>query len=158
MLTVSSSRSAECARTEDTEDTDTMAEILSSVFESLDYLDDGFVDGYVSHVGLRRIILETTEVAQQLGPDLARFLLARAESNLYGRLTLAELVIMAQEVARGGWRGRHQLGYGPRSTLHQAAVSLALPHNQEREVKLSYLEQYSCRPPPVFMLLVRMDN
>ena len=134
-----------------------MAEILSSVFESLDYLDDGFVDGYVSHVGLRRIILETTEVAQQLGPDLARFLLARAESNLYGRLTLAELVIMAQEVARGGWR-RHQLGYGPRSTLHQAAVSLALPHNQEREVKLSYLEQYSCRPPPVFMLLVRIGN
>ena len=62
-----------------------------------------------------------------------------------------------QEVARGGLR-RHQLGYGPRSTLHQAAVSLALPHNQEREVKLSYLEQYSCRPPPVFMLLVRMSE
>ena len=97
-----------------------MAEILSSVFEKLDYLDDGFVDGwvgdslssnetrsyliflpvfsYVSHVGLRRIILETSDFTPQLGPDLTRFLLARAEANLYGRLTLAELIIMAQEV------------------------------------------------------------
>ena len=33
-------------------------------------------------------------------------------------------------------------GYGPRSTIHQAAVSLALPLNQEREDKLSYLDQY----------------
>ena len=30
-----------------------------------------------------------------------RFLLARAEANLYGRLTLDELMIMAQEVHRG---------------------------------------------------------
>ena len=33
-------------------------------------------------------------------------------------------------------------GYGPRSTIPQAAVSLALPLNQEREDKLSYLDQY----------------
>ena len=60
-----------------------------------------YIFSYVSHVGLRRIILETSDFPQQLGTDLARFLLARAEANLYGRLTLAELIIMAQEVQRG---------------------------------------------------------
>ena len=93
---------------------------------------------YVSHVGLRRIILETGDITHQLGPDLPRFLLARAEANLYGRLTLAELIILAQEVGRGVRR----FGYGPRSTIHNAAVSLALPLNQEREEKLNYLDQY----------------
>ena len=93
---------------------------------------------YVSHVGLRRIILETGDITHQLGPDLPRFLLARAEANLYGRLTLAELIIMAQEVGRGVRR----LGYGPRATIHSAAVSLALPLNQERQEKLHYLDQY----------------
>ena len=92
----------------------------------------------MSHVGLRRIILETSDLPQQLGTDLTRFLLARAEANLYGRLTLAELIIMAQEVQRGVRR----FGYGPRSTIHNAAVSLALPLNQEREDKLQYLDQY----------------
>ena len=93
---------------------------------------------YVSHVGLRRIILETGDLTHQLGPELTRFLLARAEANLYGRLTLAELIIMAQEVGRGVRR----LGYGPRATIHSAAVSLALPLNQERQEKLHYLDQY----------------
>ena len=83
-----------------------------------------------------------------------RFLLARAESNLYGRLTLAELVIMAQEVSRGV--RRH--GYGPRSTIHQACVSIALPQNQERDVKLSYMDKYSCKPPPIFMLLISLSQ
>ena len=30
---------------------------LEDVFRQLDYLDDGYEDGFVSHVGLRRIIL-----------------------------------------------------------------------------------------------------
>ena len=50
-----------------------MAELLPAVFEQLDYLDDGFVDGYVSHVGLRRIILETSDIAHQLGTNLSRW-------------------------------------------------------------------------------------
>ena len=49
-----------------------MAELLPAVFEQLDYLDDGFVDGYVSHVGLRRIILETADITHQLGTNLSR--------------------------------------------------------------------------------------
>ena len=69
-------------------------------------------------------------------------------------MTLAELIIMAQEVARGVRR----FGYGPRSTIHQACVSLALPHNEERDLKLSYMDQYSCRPPPVFLLLVSLSQ
>jgi len=127
-----------------------LAEILPPVFEKLDYLDDGFVDGFVSHVGLRRIILETPELPEEIGPNLTRFLLARAEANLYGRLTLDELMIMAQEVHRGA--KRH--GYGPRATIHNAAVSIALPNNLEREDRLNYLEEYSCKPPPIFLILL----
>ena len=37
------------------------AQQLQAVFQELDYLDDGYEDGLVSHVGLRRIILETPE-------------------------------------------------------------------------------------------------
>jgi hypothetical protein len=48
---------------------------------------NGLQDGVVSHVGLRRIILETPEVEAEIGPTLTRTLLAHAEQNLYGRLT-----------------------------------------------------------------------
>ena len=58
---------------------------------------------YVSHVGLRRIILEASDMSTQIGPDLTRVLLVRAEANLYGRLTLDQLMILAQEVARGSY-------------------------------------------------------
>jgi len=127
-----------------------LAEVLPAVFERLDYWDDGFVDGFVSHVGLRRIILETPDLPEEIGTNLTRFLLARAEANLYGRLTLDELMIMAQEVHRGA--KRH--GYGPRATIHTAAVSIALPNNVEREDRLDYLDQYSCKPPPLFLILL----
>ena len=53
-----------------------------------------------------------------------RFLLARAEGNLYGRLTLEELAILAQEVARG--LGETRMGYGPRSTIHQAIIKTTI--------------------------------
>lgn len=127
-----------------------LSEVLPSVFERLDYWDDGFVDGYVSHVGLRRIILETPELSEEIGTNLTRYLLTRAEANLYGRLTLNELMIMGQEVNRGS----RKYGYGPRASVHTAAVSIALPNNQERDERLIYLEQYSCRPPPVFLALL----
>jgi rhomboid-related protein 1/2/3 len=58
--------------------------------------------------------------------------------------------MMAQEVHRGG--RRH--GYGPRATIHTAAVSIALPNNMEREERLNYLEEYSCAPPPFFLILL----
>merc|ERR1712210_136914 len=110
---------------------------------------------YVSHVGLRRIILETPELAEQIGNSFARLLLLRAENNLYGRLTLPELMIMAQEVNRGTLgRPAAKRGFGPRATVQSAAVSIALPNNQDREERLTYLDQYSCRPPPFFLLAI----
>lgn len=130
-----------------------LSQLLAEVFERLDYWDDGFVDGYVSHVGLRRIVLETPELGEQIGNTLSRLLLARAEGNLYGRLTLPELMIMGQEVSQGTLH-RAKRGYGPRATVQSAAVSIALPNNQEREDRLSYLDQYSCRPPPLFLVLL----
>ena len=77
-----------------------MTHQLESVFQELDYLDDGYVDGFVSHVGLRRIVLETPELEAEIGATLTRALLVRAEQNLYGRLTLEEFFILAREVAQ----------------------------------------------------------
>ena len=69
------------------------AQQLQAVFQELDYLDDGYEDGLVSHVGLRRIILETPELEADLGPTFTRALLARAEQNIYGRLTFEEFLL-----------------------------------------------------------------
>ena len=71
---------------------------LQNIFQELDYLDDGFQDGLVSHVGLRRIVLETPELEREIGTTFTRALLARAEQNLYGRLTFEEFVMMAREL------------------------------------------------------------
>lgn len=127
-----------------------MAKDLRAVFDRLDYWDDGYVDGYVSHVGLRRILLETPQLTDELGGNLARFLLASAESNLYGRLTLEEFIMMGREIEKGS------RGLGPRHTVHSAAVSIALPNNLEREERLEYLEQYSCKPPPMFLIIISL--
>ena len=54
----------------------------------------------MSHVGLRRIVLETPELEEEIGATLTRALLVRAEQNLYGRLTLEEFIILAREVAQ----------------------------------------------------------
>ena len=50
-------------------------------------------------MGLRRIVLETPELEDEIGATLTRALLVRAEQNLYGRLTLEEFFILAREVA-----------------------------------------------------------
>ena len=76
----------------------TTAQQLQVVFQELDYLDDGYEDGLISHVGLRRIILETPEVEADLGTTFTRALLARAEQNIYGRLTFEEFLLLAREV------------------------------------------------------------
>jgi hypothetical protein len=123
----------------------TSAQHLQAVFQELDYLDDGYQDGVVSHVGLRRIILETPEVETEIGPTLTRTLLAHAEQNLYGRLTFEDFLMMAREVAaysQGYPASAQQMShdripagyYGttPRQTIHNAAVRLAIPV-QERE-------------------------
>lgn len=119
------------------------AQHLQSVFQELDYLDDGYQDGVVSHVGLRRIILETPEVETEIGPTFTRALLAHAEQNLYGRLTFEEFLLMAREVAaysqgypittqRMPDVGRQSYRSTPRQTIHNAAVKLAIPA-QERD-------------------------
>ena len=76
----------------------TTAQQLQVVFQELDYLDDGYEDGLISHVGLRRIILETPEVEADLGTTFTRALLARAEQNIYGNLTFEEFLLLAREV------------------------------------------------------------
>ena len=118
------------------------AQHLQAVFQELDYLDDGYQDGVVSHVGLRRIILETPEVETELGPTFTRGLLAHAEQNLYGRLTFEEFLLMAREVAaysqgyptttttttqRMADASRQSFRSTPKQTIHNAAVRLAIP-------------------------------
>ena len=149
---------------------------LQNIFQELDYLDDGFQDGLVSHVGLRRIVLETPELEREIGTTFTRALLARAEQNLYGRLTFEEFVMMAREVAayqqaaeqqRGGYGPTAVGGRGgragpprqhksaPRNQVHNAAVRLAIPVS-ERDERVSYLDQYSCKPPPFFLLFISL--
>lgn len=146
---------------------------LQTIFQELDYLDDGYNDGLVSHVGLRRIILETPELEAEIGPTFTRALLTRAESNLYGRMTFEEFLLLAREVQSYSTAGRriqaaapvnatidvsHVPQYpksAPKYTLHQAAVKLAIPVN-ERDDRLNYLDEYSCKPPPMFLLLITL--
>ena len=35
---------------------------------------------------------------------------------------------------------------------------VSLPHNEERDTKLSYTDQYNCRPPPLFLVLVSLSQ
>ena len=151
---------------------------LQTIFQELDYLDDGYNDGLVSHVGLRRIILETPELEAEVGPTFTRALLTRAESNLYGRMTFDEFILLAREVqsySTAGRRGGHVASSNqngnqvhpeysgtvqypksaPKHTLHNAAVKLAIPVN-ERDDRLNYLDKYSCKPPPMFILLLSL--
>lgn len=147
---------------------------LQTVFQELDYLDDGYNDGLVSHVGLRRIILETPELEAEIGPTFTRALLTRAESNLYGRMTFEEFILLAREVQSYSTAGRgssrsnqvHAAAYeesnapqypksAPKHTLHNAAVKLAIPVT-ERDDRLNYLDEYSCKPPPMFLLLITL--
>lgn len=143
------------------------AQQLQVVFQELDYLDDGHEDGIVSHVGLRRIVLETPELEEEIGPAFARALLARAEQNLYGRMTFEEFILLASEVAAytRGYRGGISTIYGgqpvplrsmaPKHTIHNAAVRVAIPVS-ERDDRIAYLDQYSCKPPPLFLLLISL--
>ena len=101
------------------------AQQLQAVFQELDYLDDGYEDGLVSHVGLRRIILETPELEADLGPTFTRALLARAEQNIYGRLTFEEFLLLAREVAvyTHGYRQQQQQQHQhPNSAPHNPYV------------------------------------
>lgn len=144
---------------------------LQTIFQELDYLDDGYNDGLISHVGLRRIILETPELEAEVGPTFTRALLTRAESNLYGRMTFDEFILLAREVQSYSTAGRRPMAHNqvhpsydgppqypksaPKHTLHNAAVKLAIPV-RERDDRLSYLDEYSCKPPPMFLLLISL--
>ncbi|XP_040563771.1 rhomboid-related protein 2 [Lepeophtheirus salmonis] len=157
------------------------SEHLESVFRQLDYLDDAFEDGSVSHVGLRRIILETPELEAEIGSALTRTLLNRAERNLYGRISYEEFLDTYSEVLRyqmaqtysssntSGSRNpnnnnnhispqyasRWNSPITPKGHAHYASVKLAIPKS-ERSVRLSYLDQYSCLPPPIFLFLISL--
>ena len=108
------------------------AQQLQAVFQELDYLDDGYEDGLVSHVGLRRIILETPELEADLGPTFTRALLARAEQNIYGRLTFEEFLLLAREVAVYTHGYRQQQSHH-NSSPHHAYVSLKLIEHRNNE-------------------------
>ena len=177
---------------------------LHTIFQELDYLDDGYNDGFISHVGLRRIILETPELEAEVGSTFTRALLNRAEQNLYGRMTWDDFQRLYGEVAAyvgsgggygQGYGGGHHNGnnavspYGagggpangqsaggptgapsaaaapgaapfypksaPKTTINNAAVRLAIPVT-ERDDRLNYLDQYSCKPPPMFLFLISL--
>eukprot|EP00096_Caligus_rogercresseyi_P014912 TRINITY_DN7377_c0_g1_i1.p1 TRINITY_DN7377_c0_g1~~TRINITY_DN7377_c0_g1_i1.p1 ORF type:complete len:363 (+),score=109.99 TRINITY_DN7377_c0_g1_i1:95-1183(+) len=137
------------------------SEHLESVFRQLDYLDDAFEDGSVSHVGLRRIILETPELEAEIGSAFTRTLLNRAERNLYGRLSYQEFlqtysdIIRYQMVTAG--EPQAPASWTPKGQAQSASVKLAIPKS-ERGIRLSYLDAYSCLPPPLFLFLISLGQ
>ena len=106
------------------------AQQLQSVFQELDYLDDGYEDGLVSHVGLRRIILETPELEADLGTTFTRALLARAEQNIYGRLTFEEFLLLAREV----------------TVYHQATSGRVQPYQGQGQVQPQVQQTWIINP------------
>jgi len=60
---------------------------------------------------------------------------------------------MGQDRHLGG-PGANPVRKGTRHAANSAALSIALPNNQERAERLEYLEQYSCRPPPLFLIVL----
>ncbi|QQP49324.1 Rhomboid-like protein [Caligus rogercresseyi] len=109
------------------------SEHLESVFRQLDYLDDAFEDGSVSHVGLRRIILETPELEAEIGSAFTRTLLNRAERNLYGRLSYQEFlqtysdIIRYQMVTAG--EPQAPASWTPKGQAHLPLLSSQFPRN-----------------------------
>ena len=45
----------------------------------------------------------------------------------------------------------------PHRVHNTAAVSITLPNN-EKEDRLNYLDQYSCKPPPLIMLILSLSQ
>ena len=43
----------------------------------------------------------------------------------------------------------------PKTTIHNAAVKLAIPES-ERADRIKYLKQYNCKPPPFFLLAISL--
>ena len=43
----------------------------------------------------------------------------------------------------------------PKNTVHNAAVKLAIPQS-EREERINYLDEYSCKPPPLFLICISL--
>ena len=96
----------------------------------------------------------------EIGSALTRALLNRAEVNLYGRLSYEEFLILAEDVfhyQQQQMAPQRRVGPAPRNHVHNAAVKLALPSG-ERQKRMSYLDQYSCKPPPLFMLLISISQ
>ena len=95
-------------------------------------------------------------------------------------MTFDEFILLAREVQSYSTAGRRGHGHGhnagsnnqvhpeysgtpqypksaPKHTLHNAAVKLAIPVN-ERDDRLNYLDEYSCKPPPMFLLLLSLGQ
>ena len=50
------------------------------------------------------------------------------------------------------------LGVSPNGREAKDKGHVSLPHNEERDTKLSYTDQYNCRPPPLFLVLVSLSQ
>ena len=132
---------------------------MRAVFQELDRMDDGYMDGQVSHVGLRRIILEVPEVEAELGTPMARALLIRAEQNLLGLMNFEEFLILAYELVQyssGKYPNyNHEGKKNLNSPFQEIAVKITTPIT-ERDVRLTKLSKRACLPPPILLLSLSM--
>jgi len=61
---------------------------------------------------------------------------------------------MVQDQFQGSTSGRKNA----RSAANSAAVNIALPNNEERAERLEYLDKYSCKPPPLFLVIISLSQ
>ena len=55
----------------------------------------------------------------------------------------------------GGLQQPRRSQMAPKNSVHNAAVKLAIPRS-EREERIDYLDEYSCKPPPLFLICISL--
>ena len=55
----------------------------------------------------------------------------------------------------GNAGGNYRRQMAPKNAVHSAAVKLAIPLS-EREERINYLDEYSCKPPPLFLICISL--
>ena len=55
----------------------------------------------------------------------------------------------------GNMNSNYRRQMAPKNAVHSAAVKLAIPLS-EREERINYLDEYSCKPPPLFLICISL--
>ena len=112
------------------------------IFDKLDESVDGRIDGTIPVPEFKRILVDDPLWVETVPTDVQEQILAKVDSNNDGVIDFDEFLELVRGRSIGfGRRKRHAF----RELLKQT-VEFIVPY------KYSYQNQYSCSPPPVFMM------